>query len=290
MSVSRLCHVFGMFTLVHVQSFFLPPRSAPQAQLPSHAGYLRERQLVQQSPVSSLQNVSIGFDGVILAKDLGLAHEPLLSAIGGLPASYAQRLDAFFDRLKELNVTPTVVFGGLLQKKSYKNSGGSSSNNNNQNEGDAQASNTKRHLAWKTYEMGNKRTAAAQFADIETYVSLDLQQAMHHHLASRGVSVLRAPGPASAQLAWMQLQQPQFIHAAYGSLELLLYGVRHVISHFGAKCDVFEFAQLPAVLADLGLSQDQLVDVCLLSGWTPSVTFPPLIDDRNRFFFSSKFY
>jgi Temperature dependent protein affecting M2 dsRNA replication len=147
----------------------------------------------------------------------------------------------------------------------------------------------KHHKAWQAYEDGNANTAAFLFKQIAGYASLEVQSQICTSLQRRGITYFRAPYSAGAQLAWMSADPQPYASAVYGGLELLLYGVQTLILSVDTTNNTFEWVSLPDILQHLELDFEQFVDMSLLAGYGNCRTFPPLLDQRKRFFFSRFF-
>lgn len=113
------------------------------------------------------------------------------------------------------------------------------------------------------------------------------------HIADSHQQFFRAPYNQFAQLAYFlqpSKSSPQhgavqpLIHAVFGSLDLLLYGVPKLISSIDIVNKVFRWVDFGAILEDLKLTPDQFVDACLIAGGDFLPTSPMLSGGSNQRF------
>lgn len=89
-----------------------------------------------------------------------------------------------------------------------------------------------------------------------------------------------APYTAWAQLVYLERHSKAYIHASYGSAELLMFDTaERVITSIDLEKGTFSWLSKRAILADLNITDDQFVDVCILCGFELCITFPPLVSD-----------
>lgn len=154
-----------------------------------------------------------------------------------------------------------------------------------------------RDVAWRAASRGNYRTAAHEFAKIGNQLSLHTQRDVMRELARLGISTLRAPYTAAAQLALLSgaaegelgsNNTAHFTHSAWGGLELLLYGVERVIIETDLTNGVVSWVDLQEVLHDMRMTFSQFRDMCLLAGYGACRTCPMVMDENGRFRFQRK--
>ncbi|KAG2358973.1 temperature dependent protein affecting M2 dsRNA replication-domain-containing protein [Suillus spraguei] len=99
----------------------------------------------------------------------------------------------------------------------------------------------------------------------------------------RNVEFLVAPYVAWAQLIYMQRHPKSYIHAIFGPTDTLLYpGVDKLITSLDltSATPSFSFVSKRTILNDLGLSEDQFLDVGILVGFEHSPPFPPTVHEQ----------
>ena len=92
---------------------------------------------------------------------------------------------------RKAEITPIFVWGSLL---------GTSSPGKLIRPTTDMAAAQKRQGAWRSAEQGNNKTASHAFSELEHTLTLEMQQAISQALTAQGVSVLRAPYTAAAQV------------------------------------------------------------------------------------------
>ncbi|MES1917113.1 MAG: hypothetical protein MHM6MM_008872, partial [Cercozoa sp. M6MM] len=229
-------------------------------------GWLRQRQLVRKEPFDALKGMRIGVDAFQWIRASTFLDESLSSALGGRLLALEKNVAAELAELHGAEVTPLVVFGGLAQSKKTKSPLASSR---------AKKFLEKRQDAWKAFESGKLRTAQQLFAQLGGYVSVGLQNRIFDMLQRRGISCLRAPFSASAQLACFAKQQ--FVHAVFGGLELLLMQVQRVIVTMNVREKYIEWVSLEDVLNELKVDHATFVQLCLVAGFDSCRTLPGLL-------------
>lgn len=252
--------------------------------------YLRDRRLVHSTPLGEFRGCVMGVDAVAWFKATPVVKEALLSAVGGPPIALGRALRSQMEALGRAGIRPLFVFGGLIPPKrggaSAPKATSARGHRPQQHQPPATSkASAKRHEAWQAHEDGQTRTASYLFAQSGGYVSLDVQQAVLRALREAGLggSHFRSPYAAASQLAWMTARPQSYAHAAFGGLELLMYGVPRVVLEM--KGGRAEWVSLPEVLSALGLTHDQFVDMCLLAGYGRCRTFDPVVDENRRFEF-----
>jgi hypothetical protein len=93
----------------------------------------------------------------------------------------------------------------------------------------------------------------------------------------RFVEYVIAPYLSSAQLSYLLRHPKGYIHAIWSDSESLLWTVDRVITSIDWSGN-FTFLDKQRVLADLGFTPDQFLDLCLLCGCSLSRTFPPIAE------------
>lgn len=104
----------------------------------------------------------------------------------------------------------------------------------------------------------------------------DLLHVVFEALDDHKINYMRAPYSAWAQLAYLKRHPRQYITAVVGGSELLMFDVDKIISSIDFQRGKFSWISKKAVLADLGLNDEQFLDVCIFAGFEYCTTFPPL--------------
>nr|OQO27427.1 hypothetical protein B0A51_07878 [Rachicladosporium sp. CCFEE 5018] len=192
-------------------------------------------------------------------------REPLLPALGGLPFALKKHVNEHLEGFRNAGITPTFVFNGLdlacrdramIAKESRI----------------AAASLDE---AWRLYGESKADDAVAEFGKSCTYGTYHILRWLRSYLHTKGVRVQTAPSAAAAQV--VALHNENFADAVVGSMSCLLYGASRVILSLDWDTKVFVWAEKPKCLAKLNLSDDQFVDLCLLSGLT--ILAPPPVPE-----------
>ena len=132
--------------------------------------------------------------------------------------------------------------------------------------------------AWKIYDEGHGDPAVALFGKTCAYRTSHITRYLYFYLHKKGQQVMVAPYNAAAQM--VVLEQNQYVNALHGSASTLVFGVDRVITKLDWNDRKIMFVDREQVLAKLGLSQQQLVDLLLLSG-TSIIAAMPEVDAEN---------
>src|SRR5882762_6949218 len=85
------------------------------------------------------------------------------------------------------------------------------------------------------------------------------------------------------QLIYLQRHPKSYIHALFGPTDALLYpGVDKLVTSLdlSSATPTFSFTSKRGILTDLGVSEDQFLDIGLLVGFDHSPPFPPTIHEQ----------
>jgi len=88
---------------------------------------------------------------------------------------------------------------------------------------------------------------------------------------------------ARLKLIYLQRHQKAYIHAIYGPTDTLLYpGVDKLITSINLTSTdtTFTFTSKKAILGDLGVSEDQFLDIGILVGFDYAQPFPPTVHEQ----------
>ncbi|KAG2122675.1 PIN domain-like protein [Suillus cothurnatus] len=239
--------------------------------------YLSERKHTQSFALSVLSDSRLGIDASYYLKiltDNPPSREPLLAATGGLPLALTTRIESDLRTLEKLRIKPVFVFPGLLPSKRWKQY---------QHHVEHNDACRDRRDAWAKYEAGQEESAVKLFEGRSGLQQWDLWRMVLRIFRHRNVEFLVAPYVAWAQLIYMQRHPKSYIHAIFGPTDTLLYpGVDKLITSLDltSVTPSFSFVSKRTILGDLGLSEDQFLDVGILVGFEHSPPFPPTVHEQ----------
>ncbi|KAH0582480.1 hypothetical protein H2248_010424 [Termitomyces sp. 'cryptogamus'] len=239
-------------------------------------GYLVERKHLQTHPLSVLSDSRLGIDAsyyLQLLIDNPPSREPLLAATGGLPLALTQRIESDLRVLEKLRIKPVFVFPGLIPNKRWKH-------NNHQEQTDACRD---RNTAWQKYEAGQEEAASKLFEGRTGFAQWDLWRMVLRIFRHRNVEFMIAPYVAWAQLIYLQRHPKSYIHAIFGPTDTLLYpGVDKLIISLDllSPTPIFTFTSKRSFLQELGVNEDQFLDIGILVGFDHSLPFPPTVHEQ----------
>lgn len=182
------------------------------------------------------------------------------------------RIENDLRALDRLNIKPVFVFSGLPLASRPPPKGV-----------DPQERETHvKQEAWNCYENGDVEKAVMTLAsvrggawtDYKDVVRLVLRQLRHRY-----VEYMVAPYLDLAQLAYLLKHPKGYIHAIYSSNECLLFPVDKVITSIDFGAQTMRFIDKSRLLADVALSDDQFLDLAILSGCSLSRTFPSVAEN-----------
>ncbi|XWX02034.1 hypothetical protein V2A60_010066 [Cordyceps javanica] len=221
--------------------------------------------------LSELDDCSLGVDatyylGHIL--DTTPAHEPLLSALGGL-TGITTHINQNLDLWKKHNITPFFIFDGQSitgqDEVSLKR---------------GRAANSKTDEAWNLYSQSSAEQAVNTFgANPGAFRLQNLYPLLQEILKNRKLHFLVAPYNASAQLAYFEMIDSDQCAGVMGSQELLLYPVRDcVIRSIDFDNKSVTAVSRKRVMRSLGVGESMFIDGQLMTGTSFLPTFPPLLE------------
>ncbi|KZV74508.1 XPG I-region protein, partial [Peniophora sp. CONT] len=240
--------------------------------------YLSERKHLQTLPLNLLSDSRLGIDAAHYLQSLydgPDTKEQLLAATGGLPLTLSTRIEADLRVLEKLRIKPVFVFPGLQPKKSWRQQ------NHNMEQREACGD---RASAWSKYEAGYEEPAYKLFEGRHGLTHWDLWRTILRIFRNRNVEFLVAPYVSWAQLIYLQRHPKSYIHSIYGPTDTLLYpGVDKLITsvNFTANPPTFTFVSKKSILGDLGVSEDQFLDIGILVGFDHIQPFPPTMHDQG---------
>ncbi|PPQ65190.1 hypothetical protein CVT24_011374 [Panaeolus cyanescens] len=238
--------------------------------------YLLERKHLQTLPLNVLSDSRLGIDASYYLQQLTdnpPSREPLLAATGGLPLALTTRIEADLRVLEKLRIKPVFVFPGLLPNKRWKQ---------NQHAEHIEACRDRRD-AWTKYEQGQEEAATKLFEGRSSFAQWDLWRMILRIFRHRNVEFLIAPYVAWAQLIYLQRHHKAYIQAIYGPTDTLLYpGVDKLITSLDltAVNPTFQFTSKRSFITELGVTEDQFLDIGILVGFDHSPAFPPTVHEQ----------
>ncbi|RPD64474.1 PIN domain-like protein [Lentinus tigrinus ALCF2SS1-6] len=240
--------------------------------------YLVERKHLQTHPLSVLSDSRLGIDASYYLSSLidnPPSREPLLAATGGLPLALTTRIESDLRALEKLHIKPVFVFPGLLPIRRPKQQ--------QQAQYEQNEACKDRREAWAKYEQGQEDAATKLFEGRSNLHQWDLWKIVLRIFKHRNVEFLVAPYVAWAQLIYLQRHPKSYINAIYGPSDTLLYpGVEKVITSVDlvSPNPTFSFVTKRNILSDLGVSEDQFLDIGILLGFEHSPPFPPTLHEQ----------
>nr|CAG8450832.1 4779_t:CDS:10 [Entrophospora candida]CAG8586087.1 6687_t:CDS:10 [Entrophospora candida] len=231
-----------------------------------------ERRLLQIASLSFLKDTRLGIDGAHWLRKLlqTCAKEPAIAALGGIPIGLKNAIEEELQQFKLHGITPVFVFNGLSIIRKDKPFSSE----------DTRPS--KRAQAWDLYEKGRMDAAYSNWVVSGSIHQPELLYFVFKILKENDVEFIRAP-----YLAWGQRNPKGYIHAIYGSSELLMYNVEKVIISLELEKDIYTWYNKKTILHELGITDEQFLDACVLAGFEHCGTFPPLNVEYNSFHFKS---
>ncbi|KAI0796178.1 PIN domain-like protein [Abortiporus biennis] len=241
--------------------------------------YLSDRKHLQTHPLSVLSDSRLGIDASYYLNQLienPPSKEPLLAATGGLPLALTQRIESDLRALEKLHIKPVFVFPGLIPNRRWKQQ-------HQQQQFEQNEAMRDRREAWTKYEQGQEDAATKLFETRSGLQQWDLWKMVLRIFRHRNVEFIVAPYVAWAQLIYLQRHPKAYIHAIYGPTESLLYpSVEKIVTSLdlASANPTFTFVNKRSILNDLGVTEDQFLDIGILLGSDHSQPFPPTIHEQ----------
>ncbi|KAK9763372.1 hypothetical protein K7432_010006 [Basidiobolus ranarum] len=237
--------------------------------------FTAERRLLQHSSLVLLKDIRLGIDGTYWLRKLlqSTVREAAPAAMGGVPFGLKAAIERDLELFRSHNIQPFFVFNGLALIR--KDKPFSSEDFRPQ----------KRANAWDAYEKGKIDQAMSGWISSGSTYQPDLLSVVFEVLHSHDIEFIRAPYSAWAQLVYLEKHSKEYIHAIYGSSELLMYDVDKVIIGMDLEKGNYTWVSKKSILQDLQVNDEQFLDICILAGFEYSSTFPPLQSDMMSFTF-----
>ncbi|VVT45462.1 uncharacterized protein SAPINGB_P000758 [Magnusiomyces paraingens] len=253
--------------------------------------WITERRIVRTLNLSTLKGSKIGIyannyiDSIVRSNS-----EPLVQALGGVPFSLLDHVAADLAAFQANGITPLFVFDGLSVNSQRPVTTDSSkrettytpfASSSNSIVSEISSTLHKRNQAWDDYEKGQAEQAVRDFEQV-TDLCFDAKKqfgvrTLFNFFNQREPSVefVVAPYTASAQLIYFQSEG--YIDAIYGSYDVMLYAqtdrlITNIDSRGNGGHGNFSWISKRMFIYDLGISHEQFVEACIISG---SVGFAP---------------
>ncbi|KAG0246462.1 hypothetical protein BGX31_001738 [Mortierella sp. GBA43] len=230
--------------------------------------YTNKKDLVSVQSLSLLKDIRLGIDGNVWLKRITLnASEQYLAGIGGTPSGIRKAIEKELEGFKAASIHPLFVFPGLAlirKEKPFIND---------------ESKIMKRNTAWASVNSGDMGIAMSSWSTPYPVHQPDLIHLVIRVLKEHNIDYLRAPYGSGAQLVYLERNPKQIIHAIYAGSELLMFDVDRVITAIDFEGQTFSCISKKAVLQDIGLSDDQFLDLCIIAGGDHGPAFPPIYNE-----------
>ncbi|KAL7271158.1 hypothetical protein RUND412_006108 [Rhizina undulata] len=219
----------------------------------------------QSLQLAALKDSTIGIEASHYLNKLlssSPTKEPLVLALGGFPFSLRSAVENDLQELKRLGIKPIFMFNGCKlvhteEPFSLKDDGPAG-----------------RGRAWELYEKGLAVEAVEAFGNAGHTRPAEVYNVFKKILRENKIDFQVAPYAAWPQLVY--LEKKNFVDAIYGNSELFFFDVEKVIVDLNIGRGIFTWINKHKLLAELNLSNDQFIDVLMLSGSEILRSFPPL--------------
>ncbi|KAG5950945.1 hypothetical protein E4U53_004132 [Claviceps sorghi] len=221
--------------------------------------------------LSELEDCSIAVDATYYLSqllDTPPAHEPLLSALGGL-TGIQTHINQNLDSWEKNRIVPFFIFDGQ-----------SITGQDDVALSRRRAANKKTDEAWALYSRSEAEQAVTTFgANPGAYDIQNLYPLLQEILRNRGLHFLVPPYNACAQLAYFELIDSEQCSAVMGPQELLLYPIKDcVIRAFDWDAKLVSAISKKMIMRALSVAEPMFIDALLMTGTSFLPTFPPLLD------------
>ncbi|KAI5481413.1 XPG I-region protein [Pseudohyphozyma bogoriensis] len=237
-------------------------------------GWLVERGLVKDVPLAALAGTRIGIDANnyirrILANRDPTTSDTFVAAVGGAPLALTGQVEKDLQALEKAGVKPVFVFSGISLVDKERPFVADDQKTWRRNQG------------WDNYENGRVPQAQAEFGASSPVVPADVVRVVHRLFKMRHVEFVVAPYLAWAQLAYLERHDKQYVHSVYGPTEMFMFeGIDRVILNIDFDSSTLTYASKTAIMTDVNVTNEQFLDVCILSGYDGCSPFPA-IDPRE---------
>ncbi|ODA79780.1 hypothetical protein RJ55_05374 [Drechmeria coniospora] len=223
------------------------------------------------SDIAELDGCAVAIDATYwlnLILDTPPAHEPLLSALGGLTGIEAH-INENLDQWEKNRIVPFFIFDGQ-----------SVAGQDQVSLARRRAANKKTDEAWGLYSQSQAEQAVATFgANPGAFCVRNLFPLLLSILKHRRLHFLVPPYNACAQLAYFELIDSDQCAGVMGPQDLLLYPIKDsVIRSFDWEAKTVTALSKKKAMRTLGADEAMFIDALLMSGTSFLPPFPPLLD------------
>ncbi|CAA9987668.1 conserved Plasmodium protein, unknown function [Plasmodium knowlesi strain H] len=237
--------------------------------------YLTERNLLKRSSVDDIKNLTLGVDALYFLRTCSELKDVLSDVSGCISPCIFHLIDKQCEHFKKLNIDVLFVFDGITPRahKLF-----SAPVHQNIEEG------------WLYYVNKEMKLSTSNFEKVSNICNSDVSFILFHYLKSRGFKCMYAPYLAISQLSYFA--HIHMIDIVFGPPTIILQNVSKVIVNIKWKENYFEWVDLYFLLNIWNLTNEQLMDACLLAGTEYCLTFPYLNfsyfnQGRNEFSFET---
>ncbi|CAI6096480.1 hypothetical protein V2G26_003315 [Clonostachys chloroleuca] len=221
--------------------------------------------------LAELEDCAIAVDATYYLNyllDTPPAHEPLLSALGGL-TGIQSHINEDLDNWEKNRIIPFFIFDGQSitgQDEVTMKRG--------------REANLKTNEAWDLYSQSEAEQAVTAFgANPGAFRVQNLYPLLQGILKERSLHFLVPPYNASAQLAYFEKIDSDQCAGIMGSQELLLYPIKDsVIRSFDWEAKTVTAVSKKKLMRTLNVSEAMFIDALLMTGTSFLSPFPPLQD------------
>ncbi|KJP87784.1 hypothetical protein AK88_02540 [Plasmodium fragile] len=237
--------------------------------------YLTERNLLKKSSLDDIKNLTLGVDALYFLRTCSDLKDVLSDVSGCISPCIFHLMDKQCEHFKRLNMDVIFVFDGITPR-AHKLFSAPVHQNIEQ--------------GWLYYVNREKKLAKTNFEKVSNMCSSDIAFILFHYLKSKGFKCMYAPYLAISQLSYFL--HVHMIDVVFGPPTIILQNVSKVIINFEWKENYFEWVDVLFLLHVWNVTNEQLLDACLLAGTEYCLTFPYLNlpyfnHGRNEFSFET---
>lgn len=225
---------------------------------------------MKEVPLAALANTRLGIDAShYIRRVLDITN--CVSAVGGAPEITAT-IHADLQALHDAKIKPVFVFAGITPKERERPFVTEDPRTR------------RRALAWDNYEHGKVPQAMQEFSNTSPVIPADIVRTVHRLFKQRQVEFVVAPYLPWAQLVYLERHEKAYVHSIYGPTEIFMFdGIDRIILDINFASSTISFASKNTIMAEMGVTPDQFLDVSILAGFDSAPTFPGL-DPRDFVF------
>ncbi|ANQ07985.1 Uncharacterized protein PCOAH_00023130 [Plasmodium coatneyi] len=221
--------------------------------------YLTERNLLKRSSLDNIKNLTLGVDALYFLRTCSELKDVLSDVSGCISPCIFHLIDKQCEHFKRLNIDVIFVFDGITPR-AHKLFSAPVHQNIEQ--------------GWLYYVNREKKQSNSNFEKVSNICNSDVSFILFHYLKGKGFKCMYAPYLAISQLSYFV--HIHLIDVVFGPPTIILQNVSKVIVNFEWKKNYFEWVDLPFLLNIWNVTNEQLLDACLLAGTEYCLTFPYL--------------